>query len=107
MLLLLMWVWSLWREDAKIKTTKISSGRVNGGSAKFCTSENFPLYGIIAPPPVWAERNFRETVSCGVFNFFGAEVALRVLSFPTTVYFISSFFPQILRQENDRDEPAA
>ena len=44
--LLLTWVWSLWREDAKIKTRKISSGHVNGGSMKFCTSENFPLYGI-------------------------------------------------------------
>ena len=47
---LLTWVWSLWREDAKIKATKNSSVRVNGGSAKFCTSKNFPLYGTFSPP---------------------------------------------------------
>ena len=31
---------------AKIRTVKISSGGPGGISAKVCTSENFPLYGI-------------------------------------------------------------
>ena len=35
---------------AKIKTAKISSGALRGDSAKFCTRENFPLYGIVEPP---------------------------------------------------------
>ena len=32
---------------AKIKTTKISSEGLTGNSTKVCTSENFPLYGIV------------------------------------------------------------
>ena len=32
---------------AKIRTVKISSGTSGGIFAKVCTSENFPLYGII------------------------------------------------------------
>jgi hypothetical protein len=43
---LLMWVWSPYREGAKIKTTKISSKAIASNSAKFCTSKTFPLYGI-------------------------------------------------------------
>ncbi len=40
------WVWS-WRwEGAKIKTTKISSEGLTCNSAKLCTGENFPLYGM-------------------------------------------------------------
>ena len=40
------WVWSHQSASAKLKTTKFSSEGLGGNSAKFCTSENFPLYGI-------------------------------------------------------------
>ena len=32
--------------SVKIRTTKFSSAGLGGNSAKFCTSENFPPYGI-------------------------------------------------------------
>jgi hypothetical protein len=41
----LAWVWSRHGEGTKIKTTRISSEGLTCNSAKFCTSENFPLYG--------------------------------------------------------------
>ena len=40
----LVGVWS--ERPAKIKTAKISSEEPGRFSAKICTSENFPLYGI-------------------------------------------------------------
>ena len=38
--------WSCLGTDAKFSTTKISSEGLDDNSAKFCTSENFPLYGM-------------------------------------------------------------
>ena len=35
-----------WNSGVKFRTTKISSEDLDGNSVKFCTSENFPLYGI-------------------------------------------------------------
>ena len=40
-------VWSECPRSAKIKTAKISSEGSGRFSAKICTSENFPLYGIL------------------------------------------------------------
>ena len=40
------WVWSCQSASVKLRTTKFSSEGWRGNSAKFCTSENFPLYGI-------------------------------------------------------------
>jgi hypothetical protein len=39
-------VWSWRGEGTKIKTTKISSEELTCNSVKFCTSENFSLYGM-------------------------------------------------------------
>ena len=39
-------MWSRQSASAKLRTTKFSSEGLEGNSAKFCTSENFLLYGI-------------------------------------------------------------
>ena len=40
-------MWSRQSASAKLRRTKFSSEGLGCNSAKFCTSENFPLYGII------------------------------------------------------------
>ena len=45
----LVGVWAERPASAKIKTAKISSEESGRFSAEICTSENFPLYGIISP----------------------------------------------------------
>ena len=42
-----MGVWLVMRMSTKILTTKISSDSPEGYFAKFCTSENIPLYGML------------------------------------------------------------
>ena len=39
-------MWSRQNVSAKLRITKFSSEGMGGNSAKFCTSENFPLHGI-------------------------------------------------------------
>ena len=50
----LVGVWSERPRSAKIKTAKISSEGSGRFSAKICTSENFPLYGICS---IWITRD--------------------------------------------------
>ena len=50
----LVGVWPERPASAKIKTAKISSEESGRFSAKICTSENFPLYGIYKGE-VWGE----------------------------------------------------
>ena len=39
-------MWSRQSASAKLRTTKFSSEGLGDNSTKFCTSQNFPLYGI-------------------------------------------------------------
>ena len=50
-------MWSRQSASTKLRTTKFSSERLGGKSAKFCTNENFPLYG-----------NKQEAISYRVLN---------------------------------------
>ena len=40
-------MWSRQSTSTKLRITKFSSEGLGGNSAKFCTSENFPLYGTL------------------------------------------------------------
>ena len=55
---------------AKIKTTKISSGTRRSDSAKFCTHENFPLYGNTALASVHVHVNQSKSASCRIMTLF-------------------------------------
>ena len=52
----LLVVWSRQSASAKLRTTKFSSEWLGGNSMKFCTSDNFPLYGSTTTQLLIMER---------------------------------------------------
>ena len=67
-------MWSHQSASAKLRTTKFSSEGLVCNSMKFCTSENFPLYGIIQHLYIHKSTVYINVQVHGSLNYFHGSI---------------------------------